>query len=66
MKNIPQRSVRGLSIPLPSLPEQRQLARRFGAIRRTMDDIRTELAACRQLRSSVIDRLLSGDHALRT
>jgi type I restriction enzyme S subunit len=66
MKNIPQRGVRALSIPLPSLPEQQQLARRFGAIRRTMDDIRTELAACRQLRSSVIDRLLSGDHVFRT
>lgn len=44
MKNIPQQSVRALSIPLPSVPEQRQLAFRFRAIRRTMDHIRTELA----------------------
>ncbi len=60
MKNISQDSLRAIAIPLPPQEEQRRLASHFGAIRRLMNQASAALHACRQLRSSLIEELLSG------
>ena len=61
MKNISQDELRGVSVPLPLLDEQRRLVLRLAAIRRAMTCIRAELSACHQLRSAFIEEVLTGE-----
>lgn len=64
MRKISRELIRGYVIPVPSMDRQRQIAGDLRAMRTMSDRAEQEQDALRHLRSSLLDRLLSGDHRI--
>lgn len=60
MKNISQEKLRSLLVPLPPVPEQRQIARCLAEMRRCVEAEVAALDAIRALRQAALAGLLSG------
>lgn len=66
MKNVSQDALRALSIPLPSFDEQRIVARELTAVRTAASRAAHEIETGRQLRSSLIEAIVSAEVEIST
>ncbi len=64
MRKISRELIRGYMIPVPSMDRQRRVAGDLKAVRILGDQAQEELRALRQLRSALLEGLLSGDHEI--
>ncbi len=64
MKNISQKTIRDLRVPLIDAAEQRRLVRTVSALRRTAAAIDGAVASLASLRGALLADLLSGDHEI--
>ena len=63
--NLPQSAIKGLHIAIPPLNEQKAIAAVLGAVDLEIDKLEKKLAALRDLKKGLMQRLLTGEVLLR-